>query len=149
MLCATIPMWPLTALPGLLSTGPHLFSSLLNDKEGVGPIRNGEGKSVFEGVAAVMAIADTVLVDVFHSEGGGLVKTLPPGSSLDGAMTWRLHNGEGDGLSLCVHIHCLQLKLGDGLPHTLLHTHAPVLHKGPRIIHRVNSDGEGLCHLEQ
>jgi hypothetical protein len=93
-------MWPLTALPGLLSTGPHLFSSLLNDKEGVGPIRNGEGKSVFEGVAAVMAIADTVLVDVFHSEGGGLVKTLPPGSSLDGAMTWRLHNGEGDGLSL-------------------------------------------------
>lgn len=49
---------------------------------------------------------------------------------------------------LCVHIHCPQLKLCDGLPHTLLHTHASVLHKGQWIIHRVNRDGEGLCHLE-
>lgn len=47
-----------------------------------------------------MAIADTVLVDVFHSEGGGELVALAPGSSLDGAMAWGLHNGEGDRLSL-------------------------------------------------
>lgn len=87
-------------LLGLPTTSPHLFSSFLNDKEGVGAIRNGEGESVFEGVAAVVAVADTVLVDVFHSEGGGGVEMLPPGTCLDGAMPWRLHDGEGDGLSL-------------------------------------------------
>lgn len=47
-----------------------------------------------------MAIADTVLVDVFHSEGGGELVALTPGRSLDGAMAWGLHNGEGDRLSL-------------------------------------------------
>lgn len=82
------------------TTDPHLFPSFLNDKEGVGPIRHSEGKSVCEGVAAVMAVADTVLVDVFHSEGGGEEETLPPGSSLDGAVAWGLHNAEGDRLSL-------------------------------------------------
>lgn len=47
-----------------------------------------------------MAVADTVLVDVFHSEGGGEEETLPPGNSLDGAMAWGLHDVEGDRLSL-------------------------------------------------
>lgn len=82
------------------TTGPHLFSSLLNDKEGVGPIRNGEGKPVFEGVAAVVAVADPVLVDVFHGEGGGELERLPPGRPLDGAVAWGLHNGECDRLGL-------------------------------------------------
>lgn len=82
------------------TTDPHLFPSFLNDKEGVGPIRHSEGKSVFEGVAAIVAVADTVLVDVFHGEGGGEEEAVPPGSSLNGAMAWGLHDGEGDRLSL-------------------------------------------------
>lgn len=84
----------------LITFTPHLFSSFLNDKEGVLPIRNSEGEAVFEGVAAVVAVADAVLVDVFHGEGGAEVEMLPPGGPLDGAVAWRLHNGEGDRVSL-------------------------------------------------
>lgn len=47
-----------------------------------------------------MAVADQVLVDVFHGEGGGVLETLPTGGVLNGAMAWRLHNGECDRLSL-------------------------------------------------
>lgn len=79
---------------------PHLFPSFLNNKEGVRPISNSEGEPVFEGVAAIVAVADSVLVDVLHGEGGDELEMLPIGGSLDAAMTWGLHNGERDRLSL-------------------------------------------------
>lgn len=79
---------------------PYLFSSFLNDKEGVCPISHSEGEVVSEGVAAIMAVADPVLVDVFHGEGGGVPEMLPIGGPLDGAVAWRLHNGEHDRLGL-------------------------------------------------
>lgn len=79
---------------------PYLFSSFLNNKEGIRPIRNYKGEPVFEGVAAIMAVADPVLVDVFHGEGGGVLRTLPITGSLDGAVAWGLHNGECDRLGL-------------------------------------------------
>lgn len=47
-----------------------------------------------------MAIADPVLVDVFHGEGGGVLEMLAIGGSLNGAMAWGLHDGELDRLSL-------------------------------------------------
>lgn len=47
-----------------------------------------------------MAVADPVLVDVFHGEGGGEVEMLPVAGSLNGAMAWRLHDGESDRLGL-------------------------------------------------
>jgi hypothetical protein len=47
-----------------------------------------------------MAVADPILVDVFHGEGGGKVEVLPPGGSLYGAMAWGLHNGECDRVCL-------------------------------------------------
>lgn len=79
---------------------PHLFPSFLNNKEGVCPISNSEGEPVFEGVAAIVAVADSVLVDILHGEGGDELEMLPIGGSLDAAMTWGLHNGERDRLSL-------------------------------------------------
>lgn len=79
---------------------PHLFPSFLDDKERVLPIRNSEREAVFEGVAAIVAVADPILVDVFHGEGGAEVEMLPPGGPLDGAVARWLHNGEGDRVSL-------------------------------------------------
>lgn len=78
----------------------HLFSSFLNDKEGVRSIRDGEGESVLEGVAAIVAVADPVLVDVFHGEGGGQAGVLPSAGPLDHAVAWRLHHSECDSVSL-------------------------------------------------
>lgn len=78
----------------------HLFPSFLNNKEGIRSISNDKGEPVFEGVAAVVAVADPVLVDVFHSEGGRVPEMLPIGGPLDGAVAWRLHDGECDRLSL-------------------------------------------------
>lgn len=43
-----------------------------------------------------MAVADPVLVDVFHGECGGMLEMLAVGGSLDGAMAWGLHDGEHD-----------------------------------------------------
>lgn len=79
---------------------PYLLPTFLNNKEGIRAISNGEGEPVFEGVAAIMAVADTVLVDVFHGEGGGGLEMLPTGGLLDGAVAWELHNGECDRLGL-------------------------------------------------
>lgn len=79
---------------------PHLFSSFLNNKEGICPVSNGEGEPVFEGVAAVVAVADPVLIDVLHGEGGGVLEGLPVGGSLNGAMTRGLHDHECDRLGL-------------------------------------------------
>lgn len=47
-----------------------------------------------------MAVADPVLVDVFHGEGGCVPEMLPVGGSLNGAVAWGLHNGECDRLGL-------------------------------------------------
>lgn len=79
---------------------PHLFSSFLNDEEGICPISHGEGEPVSEGVAAIMAVANPVLVDVFHGEGGRVPEVLPVGGSLDGAVARGLHNGECDRFGL-------------------------------------------------
>lgn len=79
---------------------PHLFSSFLNDKERVWAISHGEGEVVSERVAAIMAVADLVLVDVLHGEGGSVPEVLPVGGPLDGAVPWGLHNGECDRLAL-------------------------------------------------
>lgn len=100
--CHVLPLINCHALHASLSVilTPYLFSSFLNNKEGIRPIRNHEGEPVSEGVAAIMAVADPVLVDVFHGEGGGVLGTLPIAGSLDGAMAWGLHNAECDRLSL-------------------------------------------------
>lgn len=82
------------------SIPPHLSPSFLSNKEGVRPISNSEGEPVFEGVAAVVAVADSVLVDVLHGEGGDELEMLPIDGSLDAAMTWGLHDGERDRLGL-------------------------------------------------
>ena len=47
-----------------------------------------------------MAIADPVLVDVLHGEGGRELEGLPVGGLLDGAVAWGLHNRERDRLGL-------------------------------------------------
>lgn len=94
------PLWhALLGLP-LLVSAPHLFSSFLDNKEGIRPIGYGEGEPVFEGIAAVMAVVDPVLVDVLHGEGGRGLEGLPVGGPLDGAMAGRLHNPERDRLGL-------------------------------------------------
>lgn len=49
---------------------------------------------------------------------------------------------------LCVLIHCLELKLCDGLPHALLYPHPQALYHGQRIIHRAKSDMESLSQLQ-
>ena len=79
---------------------PHLFSPFLNNKEGIRPVSNGEGEPVFEGVAAVVAVADPVLIDVLHGEAGGVLEGLPVGGSLNGAMAWGLPDHECDRLGL-------------------------------------------------
>lgn len=47
-----------------------------------------------------MAVADSVLVDILHGEGGDDLEMLPIGGSLDAAITWGLHNGERDRVCL-------------------------------------------------
>lgn len=79
---------------------PYLFSSFLNDKEGICPVSHGEGEPVSERVAAIMAVADPVLVNVFHGEGGDVPGMAPAAGSLDGTMAWGLHYGECDRLGL-------------------------------------------------
>ena len=81
-------------------SAPHLFSSFLNNEEGIRPISHGEGESVSEGVAAIVAVADPALVDVLHGEGGHELEGLPIGGSLDGAVAWGLHDRERDRLGL-------------------------------------------------
>ena len=81
-------------------SAPHLFSSFLNNEERIRPVSHGEGESVFEGVAAVVAVADPVLVDVLHGEGGRELEGLPVGGPLDGAVAWGLHDRERDRLGL-------------------------------------------------
>lgn len=90
--CFAVPPFPLFS--------PHLFPTFFNNEEGIRPISNSEGEPVFEGVAAIVAVADPVLVDIFHGEGGGVLELLPIGGSLDSAMTRGLHNGECDRFSL-------------------------------------------------
>ena len=48
----------------------------------------------------MVAVADPVLVNVFHGEGGGVLELLPTGGPLDSAMTRGLHDGECDRLGL-------------------------------------------------
>lgn len=47
-----------------------------------------------------MAVANPLLVDVFHGEGGGEVGMLSAQYSLQGAVAWGLHNGECHGYCL-------------------------------------------------
>lgn len=49
---------------------------------------------------------------------------------------------------LCVGIHCLELKLCDGLPHTLLYPHPRILYNRKWIIHGAYGDMESLRHLD-
>ena len=88
------------ATPPFPLFSPHLFPAFFNNKEGIRAISNSEGEPVFEGVAAVVAVADPVLVNVFHGEGGGVLELLPTGGPLDSAMTRGLHDGECDRLGL-------------------------------------------------
>lgn len=47
-----------------------------------------------------MTVADAVLVDVVHCEGGGLVVTLPIAGVFNQAVPRGLHDGERNRLSL-------------------------------------------------
>lgn len=81
---------------------PDLPLALLHHEEGVGAVGHGEGEAVPERVAAAMvAVADEVLVDVSHGEGAGLEGTLPAAAALQQPVPGWLHHPERDGLHLC------------------------------------------------
>lgn len=48
---------------------------------------------------------------------------------------------------LCVCVCGFQLKLSDGLPHSLLDPHARNLQQGQRVVHWLDGDVEGLGDL--
>lgn len=80
--------------PSPPSSSPYLLLSILHDEEGVGPIGHGESEAILQRAAAIVSVADAVLVDVVHREGGGWVVTLPVAGAFDPAVPRGMHNCE-------------------------------------------------------
>lgn len=116
-------------LPSLLL--PDLLPAILHHEERVGAVGHGEGEAVPERAAAIVAVADAVLVDVIHGEGGGLEGTLPAAAALDQPVPGRLHHPERDGL----HLH----------PHTEGQSWGHDLSTRPGLSFQLMKPGQGLC----
>lgn len=78
----------------------YLFPPILHNEEGIGPIRHSESKAILQWVASIVTVADAVLVNVIHGEGGGLVVMLPIAGVFNQAMSRGLHDCECNCLSL-------------------------------------------------
>lgn len=78
----------------------YLFPTFFDDKEHIGAVTDSKSKAVFQGVAAVMMVADAVLINVVHGEGVGLPVVLTVAGALDGAVTRSLNNGKCDQILL-------------------------------------------------
>lgn len=74
----------------------NLFSTFFYDEEHVGAIADSKSKAVLERVAAIVMVADAVLINVVHSEGVGLPVVLTVAGALDGAVTRSLNDGKRD-----------------------------------------------------
>lgn len=74
----------------------NLLSTFFYDEEYVSAVTDSKSKSVFEGVAAIVMVADAVLINVVHGEGVGLPVVLTVAGALDGAMTRSLNDGKRD-----------------------------------------------------
>lgn len=84
-----------------LQSSTHLLLPLFHHEELIGPVRHREGKPILEGIAAVVVVADAVLIDVVHGEGVRLAVVLAIVGAFDCTVTRNLHNGEGNRFSLC------------------------------------------------